>query len=69
MRNILFPTDFSENANNAMFYALNLAKDMGSVLHIVNSYEMTVAYPGISSSLMNIIQKEEQLLGLREGKD
>jgi nucleotide-binding universal stress UspA family protein len=40
MKNILFPTDFSENSNHALTFALNLAKDFGARLHILNAYKM-----------------------------
>ena len=39
MKNILFPTDFSENSNHALTFALNLAKDFGARLHILNAYK------------------------------
>ena len=48
MKNILFPTDFSENSKDALELALNLAKDFGAKLHILNTYQM----PYSSSSPM-----------------
>ncbi|MCB9360441.1 MAG: universal stress protein [Flavobacteriales bacterium] len=48
MKNILFPTDFSENSNHALALALTLAKDFGAKLHILNAYKM----PYSSSSPM-----------------
>lgn len=48
MKNILFPTDFSENANHALKFALKIAKDFGAKLHILNAYKM----PYSSSSPM-----------------
>jgi nucleotide-binding universal stress UspA family protein len=48
MKNILFPTDFSENSNDALTFALNLAKDFRAKLHILNAYKM----PYSSSSPM-----------------
>ena len=38
MKNILIPTDFSENANNAIDYALQLHKNEKCVFHILNTY-------------------------------
>lgn len=38
MKNILFPTDFSKNANHALTYALKIAKDFDANLHIINTY-------------------------------
>ncbi|HLV47063.1 MAG TPA: universal stress protein [Flavobacterium sp.] len=42
MSKILFPTDFSETANNAFIYALNLAKSTDAELFVLNCYEMVV---------------------------
>lgn len=38
MRNILLPTDYSEYANSAFFYALNLANKFGVKLYVLYSY-------------------------------
>jgi len=43
MKTILFPTDFSDNANHAMQYALQLAKDFEAHLHIINTYQIPYA--------------------------
>ncbi len=48
MKQILIPTDFSENANHALNFALVLATDFGATLHVINSYKM----PYSSSSPM-----------------
>jgi len=42
MRKILFPTDFSEAANNAFLYALNLAKELQGELYVLNTYMQPV---------------------------
>lgn len=39
INNILFPTDFSDNARNALNYALEIALHSGATLHIVHSIE------------------------------
>ncbi|MGJ8731603.1 MAG: universal stress protein [Cellulophaga sp.] len=38
MKNILLPTDFSENATNAISYALELFKNESCTFHILNTY-------------------------------
>ncbi|MFD2599177.1 universal stress protein [Sphingobacterium corticis] len=38
MRTILFPTDFSELADNAFIYAIHLAKSVGAKLKVLHSY-------------------------------
>lgn len=42
MKKILFPTDFSETANNAFVYALKLAKSIDAEIYVLNTYEMPV---------------------------
>lgn len=42
MSKILFPTDFSETAQNAFVYALNLAHATQSQIFVLNCYEMPV---------------------------
>jgi nucleotide-binding universal stress UspA family protein len=40
MKHILFPTDFSKNANHALQYALRISKDFNATLHIINAYQL-----------------------------
>lgn len=42
MKKILFPTDFSETANNAFIFALKLAKSIDAEIFVLNTYEMPV---------------------------
>ncbi|NQD70790.1 universal stress protein [Sphingobacterium shayense] len=42
MRKILFPTDFSDAANNAFVYALNLANELEAELYVLNTYMQPV---------------------------
>lgn len=39
---ILFPTDFSDAANNAFVYALHLAHDLGATVYILHTYMQPV---------------------------
>ncbi|NNK75073.1 MAG: universal stress protein, partial [Maribacter sp.] len=43
MKNILLPTDFSENAWNATKYAIELFKDEECVFHLLNTYTPAIA--------------------------
>lgn len=43
MKNILIPTDFSENAWNATRYALELFKNEECVFHLLNTYTPAIA--------------------------
>ncbi|MCB0643618.1 MAG: universal stress protein [Phaeodactylibacter sp.] len=40
MKKILFPTDFSEAANHAFVYALNVAKRMGASITTLHTYQL-----------------------------
>lgn len=42
MKKILFPTDFSETANNAFVYALHLAHSIDAEIYVLHTYEMPV---------------------------
>lgn len=47
LKNILFPTDFSESAENASQYAISLAKKYGSriyVIHVVEPFTYTTDF-------------------------
>jgi len=43
MKNILLPTDFSDNAWNATKYAIELFKDEECVFHLLNTYTPAIA--------------------------
>lgn len=42
MKKILFPTDFSETADNAFIYALHFAKSVNADLYVLHTYDMPV---------------------------
>lgn len=44
MKNILIPTDFSENATNAIDYALQLHKDQECVFYFLNTYTPAIIH-------------------------
>lgn len=62
MKKILFPTDFSETANNAFIYALNLAKATDAEIYVLNCYEMPIisstssGQPELVSKVYNSIE-------------
>ena len=45
LKNILFPTDFSENAKNALPFAIDLAKKNGAKLFLIHIYETPLVPP------------------------
>lgn len=56
MKNILFPTDFSETAENAFIYALHLAKSLGADLHILHTYSMPIV-SGLGVESSEVVQQ------------
>ena len=42
MKNILLPTDFSENSKNAIYYAKELFKDVACKFHLLNTYSPAI---------------------------
>jgi nucleotide-binding universal stress UspA family protein len=44
MKNILVPTDFSENAYQALKYAVDMFFDQSSVIHLLHSYEFETSH-------------------------
>ncbi|MDR0228972.1 MAG: universal stress protein [Flavobacteriaceae bacterium] len=60
MKKILFPTDYSETANNAFKYALQLADLRDAELYVLHVYDPPVISGPISPSLVdNVIKKNE----------
>lgn len=52
MRKILFPTDFSETANNAFLYALSLAESQDAIVYVLHVYELPIINGGLSAGLI-----------------
>jgi nucleotide-binding universal stress UspA family protein len=47
MKNILVPTDFSENAENALYYAIDLAKRENAKIILLNAYQINYKNPEV----------------------
>ncbi len=56
MKNILFPTDFSQTADNAFIYALHLAESLGADVHILHTYSMPIV-SGLGVESSEVIQQ------------
>jgi len=54
MKKILFPTDYSETANNAFIYALNIAKKYDAMLYVLHVYQN----PIISSRIPPVVVQD-----------
>jgi nucleotide-binding universal stress UspA family protein len=52
MKTILFPTDFSTNANRALEYAVEIASLTNATLHILHVYTPVVSKDNAFSSLL-----------------
>lgn len=50
MKKILFPTDFSDNSNNAFVYALKLAEKLQAEVITLHVYQ----FPVLDSSYMTV---------------
>lgn len=72
MKNILVPTDFSKNALNALYYAIEFAKKENAKLFLLNVYNYPVTYPDTPHTIMLEemealkAESEEKLKGLSE---
>jgi nucleotide-binding universal stress UspA family protein len=65
MKNILFPTDFSRNAKQALDFALELAKDNNAKLILFNAYQLPYNRADMMVSVLGIL-KEDSEAGLKE---
>jgi nucleotide-binding universal stress UspA family protein len=61
MKTILVPTDFSENANNALDYAIELAKREDAKIILLHAFHVTYIYPDIPMQYLT-----EQMQSLEE---
>jgi nucleotide-binding universal stress UspA family protein len=65
MKNILFPTDFSANAKNALKFALELAITHSAKLYLLNAYQLPYNRADMMLSVMDIL-KEDSEGGLKQ---
>lgn len=70
VKKILFPTDFSENSNYALDYALELSKKFGArlcILHVIHELIDTTGYyiPNISLDQLqrDLVKGAEEMMG------
>lgn len=68
MRRILFPTDYSETADNAFRYALQLADKQDARLCVLHVYNPPVISGRVSPGLVQEVQDKYQFDELREIK-
>ena len=62
IKNILYPTDFSENAKHAFPFALKLAKETGATIHVMHSIEEPYDFaPMVEEIKKNVTNKVKKL--------
>ena len=71
MKNILLPTDFSENAFNAIEYAVQLFKEENCTFHLLNTftpiaYNIGTFHDGYSTLMLEEITRKNSESGLEE---
>jgi nucleotide-binding universal stress UspA family protein len=66
MKNILLPTDFSDNAWNATKYAIELFKDEKCVFHLLNTYTPAIANSRFMATSLSGGQLEDGARGNSE---
>lgn len=69
MKKILFPTDFSETANNALVYALNLAENQNAELYVLHIYSAPIINSGTSPELIFTVYESIELGTFENFKD
>ncbi len=57
MKNVLLPTDFSENAWNATKYAIELFKDEKCLFHLLNTYTPAIASSRFMATSLGNVQE------------
>lgn len=65
MKTIIFPTDFSENADLAMGYAVLVAKQMNARILAINAFDLPYSQNVMSTSLLDIMRETSEK-GLKE---
>jgi nucleotide-binding universal stress UspA family protein len=56
MKTIIFPTDFSDNAEHAFQYAIEIAQKAGAELWVVNAYDIPYSHNIMTTSLLDMIR-------------
>ncbi len=60
MKNILFPTDFSENAQVAWPFAVDIARKNNAHITVFNSYDLPYSDRSISTSLLDVMKENAE---------
>lgn len=57
MKTIILPTDFSENAEHALNFAIDLGRKSGAEIWVVNAYDIPYSHNIMTTSLLDMIRE------------
>jgi nucleotide-binding universal stress UspA family protein len=60
MKTIIFPTDYSENANRALEFAIEFARKTGAKIIAMNAYDLPYAETVMTHSLLEIMKENSE---------
>lgn len=60
MKTILVPTDFSENADKALKFAIDIAKDLGAKIILVNAYDLPYSSTMMTTSILDLLKESAE---------
>jgi nucleotide-binding universal stress UspA family protein len=69
MKKILFPTDFSETANNAFLYALNLAENQEAELYVLHAFQYPMISGGVDANILENVYNTIELTNFQNLRD
>lgn len=69
MRKILFPTDFSETANNAFIFALNIAQRSKATIYVLHIYKSPIINSRIPAKLISDYNLDVELKSFENFRD
>lgn len=73
MKNILVPTDFSENANHALEFAIAIAQQFDATIHLIHAYHVT-SHAGHLANVVRVVREDRakelaELMGSLEARN
>ncbi len=69
MKKILFPTDFSETANNAFVFALNIAQKNNAVIYVLHIYKSPIINSRIPAEIISDYNLDAELKSFENFKE
>ena len=69
MKKILFPTDFSETANNAFLFVLNLAENQNAELYVLHAFQYPMISGGVDATILQNVYDTIELRNFENMKD